>query len=116
MAVTKQNFEIFQRSDYALEYTITDEDGNPQDCTGASFEFVLVSLSTSTATLRIDDNDRFEVSGSDKNTVTITVQEEELDITSDVYYHELRLRDVFGNTAPVATGTVTIDVSSTNIF
>lgn len=116
MAVTNQNFTLFQRSDYALECTISDEDGNPQDCTGASFEFVLVDLYTATDTLRISDDSRFAVSGTDKNIVTITISEEELDVNESVYRHELRLRDVFGNTAPVATGTVTIDVSNTNIF
>lgn len=116
MAITNQNFMLFQRSDYELKYTISDEDGNPQDCTGASFEFVLVDLRTANDTLRISDDSRFAVSGTDNNVVTITISEEELDVNESVYRHELRLRDVFGNTAPVATGTVTIEMSSTNIF
>lgn len=116
MAVTNQNFTLFQRSDYALEYTISDEDGNPQDCTGSSFEFVLIDLYTAAEALRISDDSRFSISGTDNNVVVITIQEEELEVNASVYSHELRLRDIFGNTAPVATGQVTIECSNTNVF
>lgn len=116
MAITKQDFSVFQRSDYALEYTITKGDGSPQDCTGASFELIWTDSRNGVAALNISDNNRFVVSGINSNVVTITITEEELDVSDAVYRHELRLRDVFGNTAPVATGTVTVNVSSTNVF
>ena len=119
MAVTSQNFSIFQRSDYILRYTITDEDGNPQNCTGASFEFDLTSRRTGAESLSLDSDTsptKFVVSGGDSDTVEVNIYEDDLDIDAGVYTHELRLRDVFGNTAPVATGSVTIDLSRTNVF
>lgn len=119
MAVTNQNFTIFQRSDYILRYTITDDDGNPQDCTGAAFEFDLTCKNTNVETLSLNSDDsptQFTVSGENSDTVDVNISEENLDIGAGVYRHELRLRDVFGNTAPVATGTVNINVSRTNVF
>lgn len=115
MAVTKQDFSVFQRSDYDLEYTISKEDGTPQDCTGASFELTWTDSRNGALALSISDNGRFVISGGSSNVVTITIAEDELDISDAAYRHELRLRDVFGNTAPVATGTVTVNVSTTNV-
>lgn len=116
MAVTNQNFTIFQRSDYALEFTVTDENGDPEDCTGSSFEFVLVDAYTAVEALRISDDNRFSISGNNNSSVTVTLSEEESDVSASDYRYELRMSDVFGNTAPVATGMVTVEFSNTNIF
>lgn len=115
MAVTKQDFTVFQRSDYDLEYTITKEDGTAQDCTGASFELLWTDSRNGVPSLSISDDSRFAISGGNNNVVTVTITKEELDISDAAYRHELRLRDVFGKTAPVATGTVIVNYSSTNV-
>lgn len=114
MAITNQNFTIYQRSDYALEYTVTDEDGAAVDCTGAGFELAIIASNGADA-IRLSNSGRFAVSGDNGNIVTIKIYEEETDIAVGFYCHELRVRDVFGNTAPVSTGGVTVRSSKTNL-
>lgn len=115
--MTKRNQDI---DDYhagdtlEIVVTVTDDDGNIIDITGADVEWYLLQYETSPdedhLLKKTTTDGGITVTSAQDGEFTVTVDAGDTDGMSGEYHHRARMTDSTGNRSTVMTGTITIRV------
>lgn len=110
MAKINQDFEMYQKTDKVLEFTITNKDNTPKDLTGGNAYWVLSDGSFGSNKIVKSTENGIAING---NKVLVTLNDIETEDLSGKFYHELRTIDSDGIDEVAAVGYVTIISSKT---
>lgn len=113
MALTEQNFTMYQGEDKLVTFVITDEDEAALNMTGGtlSWEASITSLDTTAQITKTPS--LVNVDGTNDGARVTLVDADTQTLTPLIYYHELRLVDGSGNDSVLAEGEMTVKLSTT---
>lgn len=110
MAKTNQDFEMYQKTDKIIEFTIRDNNNNPKDLTGSrAFWMLSGGLSGNSRIIKSIGNG-ITING---NKVSVIIEDIDTADLSGKFNHELRIIDSNDIDEVVAVGSVTIIPSKT---
>ena len=110
MAITKQNFEMWQGDDKRITFIITNADGTPKSLIGSSVEWTLyVSTVQQVVKSTISNN----IIIIENKAQVILDSSDTVNIRAGQYEHECRVTDTSNITEVVSTGIVTLNNSRT---
>lgn len=107
MARINQDFDMWQKEDKVIEFTIASKDGSAKDLSGGSAVWM---VSCSPAIVKSTSNGGITIDG---NKVTVMLADTDTTDIQGTFYHELRTVDANGNDEVSAIGTVKINHSYT---
>ena len=106
-----QDFELVSGNDKTLRFTLTDENGDPVNLTGATIIWAFAKTATSKASL-FDYTSPANVTITDPPTdglFEVDIQRADTEgFKGGEYYHECRVQSAAGNKITVAYGVVTL--------
>ena len=104
MALSNQNFKMYQAEDKKLIFTILDDDNSAKDLTGASVEWAMTKENHSVTKTSAETT---EISLSENVATVIILSADTASIPNGkTYLHELRVTDADGISSVCARGKV----------
>lgn len=110
MAITKQNFEMWQGDDKRITFTITNADGTAKSLVGSTVEWILY-VSTAQQVLKSTILSNIIIIGNKAQVILDSI--DTVNIRAGQYEHECRVTDTSNITEVVSTGIVTLNNSRT---
>ena len=107
MTDVAQDFEIVSGNDRSVNITVTDDDGNAVDLTGATITWKAATSPEASSALITKTNDStngISVSTPSNGVLTINLDPADTQSLDGVYYHETLVTDSSGNKSTVAIG------------
>jgi hypothetical protein len=96
--------EIYSGDTKAVQFTITDLDGDSVNLTGATFSYVIVNMDGTVLVTKTAGT----VSGAGSNVVTFALTESDTSSLAGLYRHELEITDSGSNVSTAYQGTLNV--------
>jgi hypothetical protein len=112
MALTNQNFDMWEKDTIVLQFTITNGENDPIDITDATITWIMYRGSTSYIVK--ENGAGVTITNGTNGVCQVLIEPTDTNDLAGIYYHELVVTDVSGNKSTVASGIVTIHPASSS--